>query len=93
MIITATFWSFYYKNHTEPHCGPKYGQFAKHSHRPFIHRFPLVSLCVSRKQHFGVLTVKFLHNQITIHKMASLENIVTRLRTIVLCYSYSAYHQ
>ena len=64
-----------------------------HSHRPFIHRFPLVSLCVSCKQHFGVLTVKFLHNQITIHKMASLENIVTRLRTIVLCYSYSAYHQ
>ena len=25
--------------------------------------------------------------------MASLENIVTPLRIIVLCYSYSAYHQ
>ena len=25
--------------------------------------------------------------------MASLENIVTRLRIIVLCYSYSAYQQ
>ena len=43
---------------------------------------------------FGVFTVKFLLNQFTTHKMASLEeNIVTRLRIIVLCYSYSAYHQ
>ena len=63
------------------------------SHRPFIHRFPLVYLCVSCKQHFGVHTVKFLLNQITTHNMASLENIVTGLRIIVLCYSYSAYHQ
>ena len=55
--------------------------------------FALVSLCVSCKQHFGVLTVKFLLNQITTHKMASLENIVTRLRIIVLCSCYSAYHQ
>ena len=93
MIIRATFLSSYYKIRAEPHSGLKCGQFAKHSHRPFIHRFPLVSLYVSCKQHFGILTVKFLHNQITIHKMASLENIVTRLRTIVLCYSYSAYHQ
>ena len=75
------------------HCGQKYGQFLKHSHRPFIHRFPLVYLCVSCKQHFGVLTVKFLLNQITTYKMASLESIVTSLRTIGLCYSYSAYHQ
>ena len=59
----------------------------------FIHRFPLVCLCVSCKQHFGVLAVKFLLNQITTHKMASLENIVTPIRIIVLCYSYSAYHQ
>ena len=93
MIIRATFWSSYYKIRAEPHSGPNYGQFAKHSHRPFIHRFPLVYLCVSCKQHFGVLTVKFLLNQITTHKMASLENIVTSLRIIVLCYSYSAYHQ
>ena len=28
-----------------------------------------------------------------IHKMASLVNIVTRLRIIVLCFSYCAYHQ
>ena len=93
MIIRATFWSSYYKIRAEPHCGPKYGQFAKHSHRPFIHLFPLVYLCVSCKQHFGVLTVKFLLNQITTYKMASLESIVTSLRTIGLCYSYSAYHQ
>ena len=59
----------------------------------FIHRFSLVYLCVSCKQHFGVVIVKFLLNQITTHKIASLENIVTRLRIIVLCYSYSAYHQ
>ena len=72
---------------------PKIWQFARHCHRPFIERFSLVYLCVSCKQHFGVLPVKFLLNQITTHKMASLENIVTRLRIIVVCYSYSAYHQ
>ena len=69
MIIRATFWSSYYKIRAEPHSGPNYGQFAKHSHRPFIQSFPLVYLCVSCKQHFGVLTVKFLLNQITTHKM------------------------
>ena len=93
MIIRATFWSSYYKIRAEPHSGLKCGQFAKHSHRPFIHRFPLVYLCVSCKQHFGVLPVKFLLNQITTHKMTSLEKVVTRLRIIVLCYSYSAYHE
>ena len=93
MIIRATFWSSYYKIRAEPDCGLKYGQLAKHSHRPFIHRFLLVYLCVSCKQHLGVLAVKFLLNQITTHKMASLQNIVTRLRIIVLCYSFSAYHQ
>ena len=55
--------------------------------------FPLVYLCVLCKQQFGVFTEKFLVNEITTHKMASLENIVTRLIIIVLCYSYSAYHQ
>ena len=93
LIIRATVWSSYCEIRAEPHCGSKYGQFAKHCHRPFLHRFPLVYLCVSCKQHFGVLTVKFLLNQITTHKMASLENIVTRLRIIVFCYSNSAYHQ
>ena len=76
----------------EPHFGPKYGQFANHCHRPFIHRFPLVYFCILCTQHFGVLTVKFLLNQSTTHKLAILENIVTRLIIIVLCYSYSAYH-
>ena len=93
LIISATFWSSYCEILAKPHCGPKYGPFLKHCHRRFIHRFPLVYLCVSWKQHFGVLTVKFLLNQITTHKMASLENIVTSLRIIILCYSYSAYHQ
>ena len=55
--------------------------------------FALVYWYVSCKQNFGVLTVKFLLNQITTHKMASLQNIVTRLKIIVVCYSYSAYHQ
>ena len=71
----------------------KYGQFAKHCHRNFIHRFPLVCLFVSCKQRFGVFTERFLLNQITSHKMACLKNIFTRLRIIVLYYSYGAYHQ
>ena len=83
----------YYEIRAKPHCGQKYGQFLKHCHRPFIHCFPLVYLCVSCKQHFGDLTVKFLPNQITTYKMASLENIVTSLRIIVLCNSYRAYNQ
>ena len=74
-------------------CALKYCQFAKHCHRSLIHRFLLCYLCLSCKQHFGVLTVKCFLNQITTHKMASLENIVTRLRIIVLCYSFSACHQ
>ena len=47
-----------------------------------------LSIC---KQHFGVFTVKFLLNQITTNKIASLENIFTRRRIKVLRYSYSAY--
>ena len=92
LIISATFWSSYCKVRAKPHCGSKYDQFLKHCHKPFIHRFSLVYLCVQRKQHFGVLTVKFLPNQITTHKMARFENIVTSLRITVLCYSYSAYN-
>ena len=88
LIIIAKFWTSYYKIHAEPHCVLKYGQFAKHRRRPFIQRFPLVYFCVSCTQSFGVLTAKFLVNQITTHKMASLENIFTRLRIIVLCYFY-----
>ena len=93
LIMSATSWSSYCEILAKPHCGPKYGPFLNHCHRPFIHRFPLVYLCVSCKQHFGVLTVKFLLNQMTTHKMTSLENIVTSLRIIILCYSCSAYHQ
>ena len=93
LIISATFWSSYCEILAKPHCGPKYGPFLKHCHRRFIYGFPLVYLCVSWKQHFGVLTVKFLLKQITTYKMASFENIVTTLRIIILCYSYSAYHQ
>ena len=93
LIIRATFWSSYSENGAKHHFGLKYGQFAKHCHRRFIHRFLLVYLCVLCKQKFGVFSEKFLVNEITTHKMASLENIVTRLIIIVLCYSYSAYHQ
>ena len=82
LIIRATFWSSYREICPELHCDPKYGQFAKHSDRPFIYRFLLVYLCVSCKQHFGVFTLKCLLNQIMTHKMASLENIVARLRII-----------
>ena len=93
LIIRAPFWSSYCEIRAEPHCGQKYGQFPKNCHRPFIHRFPLVFLRVSCKQQSGVFTEKFLLNQITTHKMARSENIVTSLRITVLCYSYSAYNQ
>ena len=93
LIITAKFWRFYYRIRAKPNFGPKYGQHAKHCHRPVIHPFPLVYFCVSCVQHFGVLTVKFLLNQITTHMMDNLQNNVTRLRIIVLYYSYSAHHQ
>ena len=43
------------------------------------------SLCVYFVSNiFEVLTVNSLVNQFTTHKMASLENILTRLRVIVL---------
>ena len=71
LIIRAPFWNSYWEIRAERHCGQKYGQFPKHCHRPFIHRFPLVYLCVSCKQHSEVFTEKFLFNQITTHKMAS----------------------
>ena len=93
LIIRGPFWSSYCEIRAEPHCGQKHGQFPKHCHRPFIHRFPLVYLCVSCKQHSEVFTEKFLLNQITTHKMASLKTIGTTLRIIVHCYSYSAHHQ
>ena len=91
LMIRLTYWSSYCEICAEPYCGPIYGQFAKHCHRPFIHRFPLVYLYLSCKQHSGVFTEKFSLNQITTQKMASLENIVTRLRIKVVRYSYSAY--
>ena len=92
LIISATFWSSYCEIRAEPHFGQKYGQFASYCHRSFIHRFPLLYFCILCTQHFGVITVKFLLNQSTTHKLAILENIATRLIIIVLCYSYSAYH-
>ena len=57
-IIRATFLSFYYKIRAERHCCPKYGEFATHSQKPFIHRFLLVYLCVSCKLHFWSLYSK-----------------------------------
>ena len=93
LSIIVRLWSLYGEILAEPYYRSKDGQFPKHCHRPFIHRFPLVYLCVSWNQHSGVFTDKFLRNQITTHKMACLKNIVTRLRIIVHCYSYSAYHR
>ena len=93
LFIRTRFCRSYIKIFGKPNCALKYCQFAKHCHRSLIHRFLLCYLCLSCKQHFGVLTVKCFLNQITTHKMASLENIVTRLRIIVLCYSFSACHQ
>ena len=92
LSITATFWSSYGEIRAEAHCGPKYDQLANHCHGHLIHQFLLVFWYVSCKQYFGVLTVKFLRNKIMTHKMASLENTVTRLRIIVLSYSYAAYY-
>ena len=44
LIISATFWSSYCEIGAKRHCGQKYGQFLKHCHRPFIHRYPLLYL-------------------------------------------------
>ena len=75
------------------HCGQKYGQFLKHSHRPFIYRFPLVYLCVSCKQHSEVFTEKFLLNQITTHKKNQFRKYCNTLQLSFSANSYSAYHQ
>ena len=86
LIIRATLLSSYSKNVAKLRYEPKDEQFV-------IHCFPVVYIGVSCKKHFGVLTLKFVLNQITTHKMASFQTIVTRVRFIVLSYSYSAYHQ
>ena len=89
LIIRATFWSSYREICPELHCDPKYGQFAKHSDRPFIHRFPLVYLCVSCKQHFGVFTLKCLW----LIRWPVWKILSHASESFVLFYSYGAYHQ
>ena len=79
--MRPSIWSRYGKNLGDPRYDQEDDQFAKYSHTPLNLRSHLVFL------------VKFLLNLITTHKMASLKNIITSLRMIVLCYSYSGYHQ
>ena len=93
LFIKQTLWNSYLKILVEPHYKRNDDQFAKYSQTLRNHRLQKVFCWWLSEWHFGLLTVKFLLNQITTHKMASFENIVTRLRIIVLCYSYCAYHQ
>ena len=76
LIIRVSFCTSYGKNLAELHYQPNEGQFAKYCPTPRNHRFPLVFWCVSCKQQFGALTVKFLLDQIMTHTMASLKNTV-----------------
>ena len=92
-FIKQTLWNSCLKFLVEPHYERNDDQFAKYSQTHWDHCFQEVFCWISSEWHFRLLSVKFLLNQITTHKMASLENIVTRLRIIVLCYSYCAYHQ
>ena len=92
-FIKQTLWNSYLKILVKPHYERNHEQFPKYSQTLRDHRSHEVFCWWASEWHFGLLTVKFLLNQITTHKMASLENIVARLRIIVLCYSYCAYHQ
>ena len=92
-FMKLTLWNSYLKILVKPYYERNHDQFPKYSQTLRDHRSHEVFCWWASEWHFGLLTVKFLLNQITTHKMASLENIVTRLRIIVLCYSYCAYHQ
>ena len=92
-FIKQSFLNFYLKILVEPHYERNDDQFAKYSRRLRNHLLQKVFCCWLSEWHFGLLTVKFLLNQITTHKMASLKNIVTCLKIIVLSYSYCAYNQ
>ena len=91
-FIKQTLWNSYLKILVKPHYERNHEQFPKYSQTLRDHRSHEAFCWWASEWHFGLLTVKFLLNQITTHKMASLENIVTRFRIIVLCYSYCAYH-
>ena len=98
LFILASLLSFYSKNVAEPRYDEKDDQFADASHASQSHashtplnlRIHLVFWCFLLNRHFGTLTCL---NPITNQTMTNLQNIVTRLRIIVLSYSYSAYHQ
>ena len=92
-FMKQTLWNSDLKILVKPHYERNDDQFPKYSQTLWDHRSKEVFCWWSSEWHFGLLTVKFLLNQITTHKMASLVNIVTRLRIIVLCFSYCAYHQ
>ena len=92
-FIKQTLWNSYLKILVKPHYERNHDLFAKYSETLRDHRSQEVFSWWSSEWHFGLLTVKFLLNQITTHKMASLKNIATRLTIIVLCYSCCDYHQ
>ena len=92
-FIKQTRWNSYFKFLVEPHYERNDDQLAKYSQTLRDHRLQKEFCWWSSEWHFGLLIVKFLLNQITTHKMASLENVDTCLKIIVLCYSYCAYHQ
>ena len=93
VIIRTSIWRHYGKNLAKPRYDKKDDQFAKYCHTPLNLRIYLVFWCLSLNRHFKTLTLKFLLNPITKETMTNLQNTVKCLRIIVLCYSYSAYHQ
>ena len=88
-FIKQTLWNSCLKFLVEPHYERNDDQFAKYSQTLRNHRLQKVFCLWLSEWHFGLLTV----NQITTHKLGSLENIITCLKIIVLCYSYCAYDQ
>ena len=92
-FIKQTLWNTYFKFLVDPHYERNHDQFANYSQTLRDHCSKEMFCWWSSQWHFGLLTVKFLHNQITTHQLTSLKNIVTCLKIIVLCYSYCAYDQ
>ena len=93
LIIRTSIWRHYGKNLAKPRYDQKDDQFAKYCHTPLNLRIYLVFWCLSLNHHFGTYTIKFLGDPIIKETMFNLQNTVKRLGIIVLCYSYSAYHQ
>ena len=93
LIIRATFWSSYREICPELHCDPKYGQYAKHSDRPFIHRFPLVYLCVHVSNILESLLWNVYLTKLWLIRWPVWKILSHASESFVLFYSYGAYHQ